>query len=344
MMESLVNYIRTSVTHKIYRLPVLVLMPHSRCNCRCVMCDIWKANAQKRELSAEEIQKHISAFRQLGVRRVALSGGEALMHSNLWSLCAAFKQMGTKISLLSTGISLAAHAADVVRYCDDVILSLDGSPEVHDKIRNIPGAFEKLSNGVKTLKAIDPAFKVTARCVIQRLNFLDFTGIIKTARQLGVSQISFLPADVSSSAFNRPEPWNDDRADQVALTPEEADQLEAIIRKSFIGWRELYQNDFVAESPAKLLQIPQHFRALHRLAAFPRKRCNAPWVSAVIEPDGDVRPCFFHQPYGNIREKSFEEIINSPEAIGFRQQLDISKNETCEKCVCALQVSPFQSV
>ena len=27
---------------RLTRLPILVLEPHSRCNCRCVMCDIWK--------------------------------------------------------------------------------------------------------------------------------------------------------------------------------------------------------------------------------------------------------------------------------------------------------------
>ena len=34
----------TLTTHRIHTLPVVALMPHSRCNCRCVMCDIWKAN------------------------------------------------------------------------------------------------------------------------------------------------------------------------------------------------------------------------------------------------------------------------------------------------------------
>jgi Fe-coproporphyrin III synthase len=28
--------------HRIYTLPVLVIFPHNQCNCRCVMCDIWR--------------------------------------------------------------------------------------------------------------------------------------------------------------------------------------------------------------------------------------------------------------------------------------------------------------
>src|SRR5260221_12684061 len=77
----------TLTTNRIYSLPVMVLMPHSRCNCRCVMCDIWKSNHDKKEISTEVLQQHIQTFKRLGVKRVALSGGEALMHANLWNFC-----------------------------------------------------------------------------------------------------------------------------------------------------------------------------------------------------------------------------------------------------------------
>src|SRR5882762_4858958 len=140
--------IATKFTHRIYSMPVLVLMPHSRCNCRCVMCDIWKSNHNKKEISPEVLQGHIEAFRKLGVKRVALSGGEALMHTNLWNLCEQLHAIGIKISLLSTGILLSAHAREIVSHCDYVIVSLDGSREVHNAIRNIPSAFEKLEQCV----------------------------------------------------------------------------------------------------------------------------------------------------------------------------------------------------
>src|SRR5579864_8886505 len=86
-IPELVRRQRTLRTHRIHTLPVVVLMPHSRCNCRCVMCDIWKANHARRELSRDDLAGHLAAFRKLGVRRVVLSGGEALMHTNLWTLC-----------------------------------------------------------------------------------------------------------------------------------------------------------------------------------------------------------------------------------------------------------------
>lgn len=340
---SIVKRILTTLTHKIHSMPVLVLMPHSRCNCRCVMCDIWKANAEKKEISVDDLQKHIDAFRQLGVKRVALSGGEALMHSNLWAFCELLRQAGIKISLLSTGVTLKNHAAGIVQHCDDVIVSLDGTPATHNRVRNIPNAFEKLADGVRALKQLNHSFKVTGRCVLQRSNFREVEDILKTAYELGLNQISFLPADVSSSAFNRTDLWQQEKVEQVALDLNEAEELEKMIRDSFTKFEDLYINRFIAEGPQKMLHIAQYYKATAGYGHYPPTHCNAPWVSAVIESNGDVMPCFFHKPYGNIHKNHFSEIINSPQALQFRKQLDMAKNETCRKCVCALHIPFYKS-
>ena len=336
MLKRLLN----TLTHRLFELPILVLMPHSRCNCRCVMCDIWKANQEKKEISIELLEKHVVSFRELGVTRVTLSGGEALMHSNLWRFCEVLKTGNVKISLLSTGITLKNHASEVVNHCDDVIVSLDGSPDTHNRIRNIPGAFEKLEEGVRAIKELDPGFRTTGRTVLQKQNFSDFAAIIRTAQQLGLDQISFLAADVSSEAFNRANPWNDEKVSEVALSKEEIDELEGIMKISFVEFKGEFKRKFIAESEEKLMDICLYYRALYGKTRFPKKKCNAPWVSAVIESNGDVRPCFFHKSYGNIHESSFEEVLNSGAAISFRKNLDIKNNEICQRCVCSLNV-PF---
>src|ERR1700682_2884755 len=105
----------TRTTHRIHSLPMLVLMPHSRCNCRCVMCDIWQANANKQELSREDIEHQMGSLRSLHVQRVVLSGGEALMHQNLWLLCELLRELDPdlQITLLSTGLLIKNFAADI---------------------------------------------------------------------------------------------------------------------------------------------------------------------------------------------------------------------------------------
>lgn len=306
------------------------------------MCDIWKANQSKNEISIEELEKHIVAFKKLGVQRVALSGGEALMHSNLWKFCALLHSIGTKVSLLSTGVTLSHHAKNVIAHCDDVIVSLDGSREIHNRIRNIPGAFEKLEEGVKTVKAIDPKFKVTARTVLQKQNFRDFPNIIETAKAISLDQISFLAADVSSEAFNRPNPWEDEKVSEIALSIDETQEFDTILKKSFADFKREYASKFIAESQSKMMELAQHYKAAAGLTDFPVKNCNAPWVSAVMESDGSVLPCFFHKPYGNSKDASFLELINSPKAIDFRKHLNVQKDPICKKCVCSLKLGLTQ--
>lgn len=80
-----------------------------------------------------------------------------------------------------------------------------------------------------------------------------------------------------------------------------------------------------------------HFRSHLGLLPPVAPRCNAPWVSAILESDGTVRPCFFHRPIGKVgKDISLVEVLNGPEAIRFRVDLDISSNAVCRRCVCSL--------
>src|SRR5690606_35422096 len=342
-MVSPIDYIqrkRSLANGKIRALPVLVLMPHSGCNCRCVMCDIWKANRERRELTTDDIAPHLADFKRLRVRRVVLSGGEALMHSNLWVLCQLLRQLKIKITLLSSGILLKPHAEEIAKWCHEVIVSRDGSPRVHDRNRNVDGARAKLQAGVKALRAVKPKMRITARCVIQRRNYFDIANIIDTAKALPVDRISFLAADVSSSAFNREIPWQG-TAD-VALTPEEITHFDLVVNALLRTHRKDFSSGFVAESPDQIRGLVRYYRALIDEDTFAVPQCNAPWVSAVVEADGTVRPCFFHAPIGNIREQPLTEIVNGNRAAEFRAHLDMVEDPICRRCVCTLNLKPHQ--
>jgi Fe-coproporphyrin III synthase len=334
LFKRLLNF----TTHKIYNLPVLVMMPHSRCNCRCVMCDIWKANNEKKEISADTLKQHIGSFKKLGVREIVFSGGEALMHTNLWEFASLLRSEKIKLTLLSTGLLLTKHAGAIVKNLNGVIVSLDGSKLVHDQIRQVPNGFEKLSEGIRALRSIGKKFPITGRCVLQRHNYADFANVVSSAKSMGLDQISFLTADVSSSAFNRGEPWSPERVSEIALNETQTTHFEEIVEKSFIELRAEYETKFIAESPDKMRKLVQYYKAVNRKSEFPETICNAPWVSAVIESDGNVLPCFFHKPYGNIYQNDFLEILNSKAAIRFRKSLDMSKDGICRKCVCSLKL------
>ena len=319
-------------------------MPHSRCNCRCVMCDIWKGNNDVRQINEPDVEKLMVSFKKLNTKLVVMSGGEALMHPNFFKLCDIIKSQKISICILSTGLLLKKYASEVIAKTDEVIVSLDGSRDVHDKIRNIPNAFDKLKEGVQDLKKLNKNYKVTARCVVQRDNFRDLSNIVNSAHEIGLDQISFLAADVSTDAFNRPELWGEEKIGEVKISREELkifkDEIELLIKSHHID----FENKFIAESPEKIRSFYNYYAAFHGLSEFPQISCNAPWVSAVIEPDGKVRPCFFHNKVGNLNEEDLNAIVNSEKSISFRKNLDVKTNPICKKCVCSLNLSPLAKV
>jgi MoaA/NifB/PqqE/SkfB family radical SAM enzyme len=314
-------------------LPILILNPHNRCNCRCVMCDIWKTDTV-REISADDLERHAADMQRLRVEWVVFTGGEPLMHSDFFELCRLLHQRNIRVTVLSTGLLLKRYAQALVEHVDDLIVSLDGPPEIHDRIRRVKGAFAALAAGVQSLLQLRPDFPVSVRSTVQKLNCSLLRQTTDAARGMGAKSISFLAADVTSSAFNRPDGWLLPQQDQVALTAKELPLLEAEIEGLIADGQ---SGAFVLESTAKLHRIAQHFSAHLGLAEASAPRCNAPWVSAVVETDGLVRPCFFHAPIGRVsEERSLLDVINGPEAIEFRTNLDVGADPTCRRCVCSL--------
>lgn len=331
---------RTLQTHRVSALPLAVLMPHSACNCRCIMCDIWKDNKNLKQLTENDIKGLLDSFRKLGTKQVLMSGGEALLNPHFFRFCELLKSQEIKITLLSTGLTLKKNAEQVLQHVNDVIVSLDGDAPLHDHIRNIPGAFAMLREGVMHLKNKQPAYRITARTVIHKINFRTWPAIISTAKEMGLDQISFLPADVSSHAFNREVLWTGQRQQEILPEEKELPELKAVLTALLQDNRKHFESRFIAESPERLEKIYAYYAAFYGHNPFPFKKCNAPWVSAVVEADGTVRPCFFHAPAGNIRQDDLETVLNKKENISFRRQLDVMKDETCKKCVCYLNLSP----
>ena len=323
--------------HQILALPVLVVFPHNQCNCRCVMCDIWRVR-ETREMTLPDLETQLLSLRTLGVRWVVFSGGEPQLNEKWSALAQMVRSIGSRVTLLTAGLLLKSQARLITDSVDDVIVSLDGTPALHNAIRRVPGAFEQMSEGVKALHQIRPDMPVRARCTVQKANHRALRAVTKSAKEIGLTSISFLAADLTSSAFNRPEGWSPDRANRVALNPDEVEALAAEIEQFIDEFHTDLESGFVVESPEKLRHIVQHFRAHLSQAENVAPRCNAPWVSAVIEASGDVRPCFFHPVLGNIHSQELSDIINSPRALSFRASLDVASNETCKRCVCSLYI------
>jgi Fe-coproporphyrin III synthase len=321
--------------HSLASLPILILNVHNRCNCRCVMCDIWKRETNI-ELKTSSLERHRASMRRLGVRNVVLTGGEPLLHSDLPSLCNFFREEGIRLTLLTTGLLLQKRAETVADFFDDVIVSLDGPEEIHDAVRRVQGAFRLINNGIAAVRHIRPEMPINGRSTVQRSNYALMRKTVAAAKKLRLTSISFLAADVTSEAFNRTLVWPGERQSEIALDTQEVLMLEDEIEKLILEYKEEIHSRYIAEAPDKLRRIARHFRAHLGQVPYEAPICNAPWVSTVVEVDGSVRPCFFHRTIGNLTNSTLEDVVNGKEALLFRGSLDVAEDATCQRCVCSL--------
>src|SRR5215216_4005274 len=91
--------IRTLQTDQIKALPIVILMPHSACNCRCVMCDIWKDNKNLKQLTEKDIENLLRSFKKFNTQQVLMSGGEALLNPNFFRFCEILQRQNIRITL-----------------------------------------------------------------------------------------------------------------------------------------------------------------------------------------------------------------------------------------------------
>ena len=316
-------------------LPILLLHVHEHCNCRCLMCDIWRKTDGK-ELDLEDFARHRESLLNLGVREVVLTGGEALLHRGFEQLCSFLRDCGVRITLLTTGLLLSKRACAVSSGVDEIIVSIDGPEDVHDQIRRVNGAWRLIGRGIQEVRRERANMPIHGRSTVQKANHHLLRQTVAGAKALTLDSISFLATDLTSQAFNRDQVWPIIRQDEVALNREEVialeNEVEALIEENAGD----IEAKYIAESPAKLRRIVRRFK--EHLGDFPpvAPHCNAPWVSAVVEVDGSVRPCFFHEKIGSLNGNTLEQVVNSDFARNFRASLDVEANPICRKCVCSL--------
>ncbi|HUR33738.1 MAG TPA: radical SAM protein [Vicinamibacterales bacterium] len=318
-------------TNRTFVLPLAVFFPTSRCNSRCVSCDWWKASGEG-DLTLDEIDRVAEDLSGLGTRVVLFSGGEPLLRPEVFEIADLFVRRGMTLHLHSSGVLLERLAARVADTFSRVIVSLDSPDEAgYRAIRGV-AALPTLERGVARLRELQPELPVTARATLHRFNFRELPRLIDHARAMSLDGISFLAADVSAGAFGR----RGGVASALALDREQIVEFADIVERTIAERPDEFAGGFVAEPPEKLRRLPQYYAALAGLAPFPAVSCNAPYASVVIEADGAVRPCFFHEPIGSLRERPLRQVIEK-NLRAFRAALSMTDNPVCERCVCSMR-------
>lgn len=132
----------------------------SRCNARCAHC-FYPINAKNNELTLEEIDKLTRTLPP--IRLLLISGGEPFLRKDLPELVRLYFERCHffSVAIPSNGWAAAPIVEQVKRICDispdlalGVSISLDGFGPLHERIRRLPGLFEKALQTLRSLIAL----------------------------------------------------------------------------------------------------------------------------------------------------------------------------------------------
>jgi radical SAM protein with 4Fe4S-binding SPASM domain len=266
-----------------------------RCNLRCAHC--YQEHHQGPEVELERAQQVIGQLEALldrrsrddGVRwsgRLTLTGGEPLAWRGLFPLLELARERGLKTAVLTNGTlvddaAARALAASSVGY---VQVSVEGSPQTHDRIRGA-GSHAAAVRGLEALRRA--GLRTVISFTAHRLNWREFSHVTRLGRALGVDRVW----------ADRLVPLGQGAQGDLSLGPAEAmalfESMRAERRRLFRGRTE----------------IAMH-RALQFLAGGGRPyRCTAGDSLLALLPDGTALPCRrMPEPLGNVFETPLESL------------------------------------
>ena len=139
------------------RLRYLFFELTDRCNLRCLHCgsncDPKKGNFLTFAVVEKTLQSIIREYDPKKVM-VYLTGGEPLLHPDVFRVLHTAHRMGFPVGMTTNGTLIDDAGAEKLRNggLATVSVSIDGTRKTHEAFRCSPGSFDRAMNGVKALK------------------------------------------------------------------------------------------------------------------------------------------------------------------------------------------------
>ncbi len=306
-----------------------------RCNLRCSMCFVWQHGTrhQKEELSTDEWLRIFDEIPQSAI--ITFTGGEPLVRSDFKALFLEACK-GHRVHLVSNGTRFTDEIAEMciesaarnllTKGLLSVGMSLEGPPEVHDKMVHLNGAYEKTTSALRQLVELKrrnglkyPILDL--KIVICRDTHGSLIKLYELAEDIGLDMISYQQCSTQESSYGI------DQASPDAMNTFPP-PVESIDRKELI--RELNALKKRAKTSRTELrfnpEMPVEYFADRYENKFPLKKftCSAAWSIMHIGPYGTVYPCF-SIPMGNLKKQELREIWNGKSYREFRKKLKSAK-------------------
>ena len=305
--------------------PVVIWNLIRRCNLTCKHCYTTSADIDfPGELSTPEIYTVMDDLKAFKVPVLILSGGEPLLHPDIFRISRRAKDMGFYVALSSNGTKISKDNIDEIAAINYqyIGVSLDGIKETHDEFRRVKGAFDEALHGVHL--CLDKGIKVGIRFTLTQDNAKDFPALLQLMDDNDIDKFYL-------SHLNYGGRGNKNRkADaHFAMTRKAMD----LLFETSYEWlkagkdREFVTGNNDADAVYFLHWVDQHFpdKTAHIQAKLEQWGGNASGVNvANIDNLGNVHPDTFwwHYDLGNVKNRPFSAIwqdTSDPLMAGLKQ-------------------------
>lgn len=272
----------------------------SRCNLSCIFC--YLNHTVEDELSTEEIKDYLDQLARLGSLILCLTGGEPLLRKDFWEIAHHAHQRSFAINLKTNGTLIdekaAAKLKDLNIYRLDISL-LGATADVHDRITNVRGSFEKTLKAITLLR--QNKVNILLMSTIIRDNFPQFGKIQELAKKMGVPLMSTPLIFPSNDSGSKPLKY---RLSQ--------DELACYYRH-------------ILPSDSRIAPSPE--------AQESALACQAGRTDITINFQGKVYPCVaFPWEVGDLKKENLKEIIQNSRQLAFFRSLKKTEIKECAQC------------
>jgi len=293
--------------------PVVIWNLIRRCNLACKHCYSISADYNfPDELSTETIFQTMDDLKAFHVPVLILSGGEPLMHPDIFKISERAKEMGFYVGLSTNGTMIDDDNINQIKEMnyDYVGISIDGIGETHDKFRRKKGAYEASVNAIRLCR--DNDIKVGIRFTLTQDNSHELPKLLDLMDVEDINKFYLSHLNYSGRG-------NRNRKDD-ATHKMTRQALDLIFDKCCDDILKNIERDYVTGNNdadgVYLLHWVEKNRpemADHIKAKLQQWGGNSSGVNvANIDNLGDVHPdtYWWHYSLGNVKQRPFSEIWN----------------------------------
>lgn len=165
---------------------------NTRCNNSCIWCYGKSVRERDFNMSVKTFEKALSLIKLSNCKQIIFLGGEPTLHPYLVDFIHEAIANQIYCIVVSNGSGYSLDFLDSIEDVKDMItlnVSIEGSTaEIHDKITNKPGSFQKLLNGIEAARSKN--FDIIAIMTLCRDNKHDLGNVFCLLKSMGIDRMS----------------------------------------------------------------------------------------------------------------------------------------------------------